>query len=284
MMIMQRTILDFTKIGFSHGLRYNEIDDMNEVISEIKKCILDNLLPAIDLNAKTRYIWHADYNPVDLDEIDTTLKIEVVEIDGKEHIDITIWYPGIYYDCGDIDNDIEAYEEIQEVHKLIYAMFLEINAEMNEMIAQKGNNMKIVDNRKDFVDYILNECHKYAGNKLGFIFFRDLFIRDMSRKDFIEAYDEILQKTNGDHLVRVTPTPQVLETRENLTLCKDNDIRYTGYSDLILFHINSEARNAGNGHDYYIRVTPEGEYLDFVVGGGKAGTPYDPFVGIVIDK
>ena len=106
----------------------------------------------------------------------------------------------------------------------------------------------------------------------------------MSRKDFIEAYDEILQKTNGDHLVRVTPTPQVLETRENLTLCKDNDIRYTGYADLILFHINSEARNAGNGHDYYIRVTPEGEYLDFVVGGGKAGTPYDPFVGIVIDK
>ena len=66
MMIMQRTILDFTKIGFSHGLRYNEVDDINEVISEIKKCILDNLLPVIDLNAKTRYIWHADYNPVDL--------------------------------------------------------------------------------------------------------------------------------------------------------------------------------------------------------------------------
>ena len=150
------------------------------------------------------------------------------------------------------------------------------------MIAQKGNNMQIVDNKKDFVDYILNEYHK-ADDELGFIFFRDLFIRDMSRKDFIEAYDEILQKTNGDHLVRVTPTPQVLETRENLTLCKDNDIRYTGYADLILFHINSEARNAGNGHDYYIRVTPEGENLDFVVGGGKADIPYDPFVGIAID-
>lgn len=140
MMIMQRTILDFTKIGFSHGLRYNEVDDINEVISEIKKCILDNLLPAIDLNEETRYIWHADYNPVDLDEMYTTLKIEVVEIDGKEHIDIRIWYPGIYYDCGDIDNDIEAYEEIQEVHKLIYSMFIDINNTMNNMIAQKENN------------------------------------------------------------------------------------------------------------------------------------------------
>lgn len=143
--------------------------------------------------------------------------------------------------------------------------------------------MTIVDNKKDFVDYIINECHKYAEDELGFLFFRDVFIRDISRKDFIEAYDEILQKTNGDHLVRVTPTPQALKTRKNLTLCKDNDIIYTGYADLILFYINSEARNAGNGHDYYIRVTPEGEDLDFVVGGGKATIPYDPFVGIAID-
>lgn len=139
--------------------------------------------------------------------------------------------------------------------------------------------MPTVDNKKDFVDYILNECRKYAEDELGFIFFRDVFIRDISRKDFIEAYDEILQKTNGDHLKRVTPTPQVLKTRKNLTLHKDNNIRYTGYADLILFYINSEARNAGNGHDYYIRVTPEGEDLDFVVGGGKF-IPYDPFVGV----
>ena len=140
-MIDNRTILDLTAIGFSDGLRYNEIDDMNEVIAKIKKCILDNLLPVIDLNDKTRYVWHANYNPINLNEVNTTLKIEVVEIDGgKQDIDITIWYPGIYYDCGDIDNDIEAYEEIQEVHKLIYAMFLEINDIMNKMIAQKENN------------------------------------------------------------------------------------------------------------------------------------------------
>jgi hypothetical protein len=140
MILMQRTILDLTAIGFSDGLRYNEIDDMNEVIAKIKKCILDNLLPVIDLNAKTRYIWHADYNPVDLGEDNTTLKIKVVEIDAKEHIDIIIWYPGSYYDCGDIDNDIEAYEEIQEVHKLIYSMFIDINNTMNNRIARKEHN------------------------------------------------------------------------------------------------------------------------------------------------
>jgi hypothetical protein len=140
MILMQRTILDLTAIGFSDGLRYNEIDDMKEVIAKIKKCILDNLLPVIDLNSETRYIWHADYNPVDLGEDNTTLKIKVVEIDGKEHIDITIWYPGSYYDCGDIDNDIEAYDEIQEVHKLIYSMFIDINNTMNNMIARKENN------------------------------------------------------------------------------------------------------------------------------------------------
>lgn len=144
--------------------------------------------------------------------------------------------------------------------------------------------MQIIDNKKDFVDYILNECRKYAGDELGFLFFRDVCVHKMNRKDFIEAYDEILRKTNGDHLVRVTPTPQVLKTRKSLTLRRDNDIYYTGYADLILFYINSEARNAENGHDYYIRVTPEGEDLDFVVGGGKATTPYDPFVGIAIDK
>lgn len=148
---------------------------------------------------------------------------------------------------------------------------------------ERNDTMTIVDNKKEFVDYILNECRKYTEDELGFLFFRDVFIRDISRKDFIEAYDEILQKTNGDHLVRVTPTPNVLKTRKNLTLCKDNNISYTGYADLILFYINSEARNAGNGHDYYIRVTPEGEDLDFVVGGGKANIPYDPFVGIAID-
>ena len=143
--------------------------------------------------------------------------------------------------------------------------------------------MQIVDNKKDFVDYILNECRKYAEDELGVIFFRDVFIRDISRKDFIEAYDEILKKINGDHLVRVTPTPNVLITRKNLTLCKDNNISYTGYADLILFYINSEARNAGNGHDYYIRVSSEGEKLDFVVGGGKFTIPYVPYAGIAID-
>lgn len=139
-MIENSTILDLTAIGFSDGLRYNEIDDMNKVIDKIKKCILYNLLPAIDLNSETRYVWHADYNPVDLGEVNTTLKIKVVEIDGKEDIDIKIWYPGAYYDCGDIDNDIEAYEEIQEVHKLIYSMFIDINNTMNNMIARKENN------------------------------------------------------------------------------------------------------------------------------------------------
>ena len=121
--------------------------------------------------------------------------------------------------------------------------------------------MTIVDSKKEFVDYILNECHKYAEDELGFLFFRDVFIRGISRKDFIEAYDEILRKINGDHLVRVTPTPTALKTRKSLTLCKDNNIIYTGYADLILFYINSEARNAWNGHDYYIRVTPEGDDL-----------------------
>lgn len=147
---MNRTILDLTAIGFSDGLRYNEIDDMKEVIEKIKKCILDNLLPVIVLDSKTRYIWHADYNPINLDEDNTTLKIEVVEIDGEQKIDIKIWYPGSYYDCGDIDNNREAYDEIQEVHKLICAMFLEINDVMNDMIAQKENNNadKRTDNQR----------------------------------------------------------------------------------------------------------------------------------------
>lgn len=150
--------------------------------------------------------------------------------------------------------------------------------------------MKIVTSKKDFVDYIINECHKYADDELDFSFFRDVFIKGVSRKDVIEAYDEILRKINGDHLVRVTPTPNGLKERKSLiTLCKDVNIIYTGYADLILFHINSEARNykSYNGCytrvNCYIRVTPEGEKLDFVVGGGKASIPYDPYVGIAID-
>lgn len=120
------TIKQFLEKGFSNG-RYRDIGT-KEVCAKIKKYILENLMSVINIDDVIEFTWNADYNPEDLAAENTTIKISVTETENKKHkVFVNIWFPGAFYDNGDINNNEDDYNDVCEMHEALSDMFDELN-------------------------------------------------------------------------------------------------------------------------------------------------------------
>ena len=126
---IKQILLDLTSKGFSHGKRYRDLPEGPKgVCEEIKQFLLDNIMTAFNMNNSIELIWNAGYNPEDLGEENTVLKVSVAETEsGKQKIMVRIWYPGAYYDCGDQIFDKDDYEDACEMNEALDEMFEELN-------------------------------------------------------------------------------------------------------------------------------------------------------------
>lgn len=125
---MSKILHDITSKGFSEGKRYRDLlKGPKGVCEKIKQFLLDNVMTLININ-DVKLVWNADYNPEDLGEKDTVVKVSVEETEtGKKRVDVEIWYPGAYYDCGDQDNDENDYSDTCEMNEALEEMFEELN-------------------------------------------------------------------------------------------------------------------------------------------------------------